>query len=217
MDTSTPMRYLLARLRAAYADPAAFSDDQILRFLNDGYKAACVASHCLRAWTTITLTANFQEYALPSDWVATIGVYMAGNRMTPLSTRIAPRGDRGPFYYSFDGVLGLVTVPIAGGSLVLHYAREPVSLGIDDTPEQQFGPEWYWIMRSYAVWHLASLSSGAQDISRARHERDLFDQGVAQLERFSTSQNIPGQAQRMTHVNMLVGQPIPQMWVPNAG
>src|SRR2546423_3234590 len=124
MTPTAPMAFLLERLRSSIADPSLFDDDTVTRFLSDGYIAACERSRCLRAWVSQPLTASVQEYAVPGDWVETLGVYMNGAPMEELSTRISPRGDDGAFYYSYDGVIGLVTTPtVTSGSYTLHYAR----------------------------------------------------------------------------------------------
>lgn len=202
MTPSAPMTYLLTRLRSSIADPAKFDDSTVTRFLSDGYVAACERSRCLRTWTTQALTANFQEYALPADWLETLGVYMAGAPMEELSTRISPRGDAGNFYYSYDGVIGLVTVPTAsGGSYTLHYARRPAALGASDTPDPLFGPEWYWVMRAYAAWHIYRLGYGEEYVAEANRQRVAFDTGCAMLERYATSRSEAGQnATAVAHV-----------------
>ncbi len=205
MTPTAPMQYLLNRLRTSCADPALFTDAQLTTFLNDGYQAACERSRCLRAWTQVTATLGVQEYALPADWCGTIGVYQLGERMTAVSPRIAPRGDQGPYYYSYGGVIGLVDIPQTdGGSFILHYARTPTALALDDTPDAQFGPEWYWLLRAYAMWHVYQLGYGAQNISHAMTERSRFEMGVAELERWSRSQNVAEGAAPVRHVVALL-------------
>lgn len=206
MTPTAPMAYLLGRLRDSIADPALFDDPTVTRFLSDGYIAACERSRCLRAWVSQPLTANFQEYALPSDWVETMGVYMNGEPMDELSTRIAPRADAGNFYYSYGGVIGLVTTPtVSGGSYILHYARRPAALGAAGTPERQFGPEWYWLLRAYAAWHIYRLGYGEEYVGEANRQRVLFDTGVAMLERWSMSQDAA--AVNSTPINHVLNVP----------
>jgi len=188
MTPTAPMAYLLERMRGSKADPEQFDDSTIVRYLSDGYIAACESARLLRAWTQITLTASFQEYALPSDWCETLGVYQDGDAMEELPVRIAPRADPGRFYYTYDGVLGLVTTPTAsGGSIILHYARRPAAVGIADTPESVFGPEWYHLMYHYAAWHVYRLGYGAQYIAEAARHRQAFDAGTKMLQRYASS------------------------------
>lgn len=182
------MTYLLTRIRSSIADPARFVDTEVVGFLSDGYIAACERSRCLRAWTTITLVAGTQEYALPADWLETMGVYQNGAPMDEQSTMLAPRQDPGALYYSYGSVIGFVRTPTAAGSAILHYARRPAALAAGDTPERQFGPEWYRLLYHYAAWHVYKLAYGAEKAGEAQRHRDLFDHGCAALERFSMSQ-----------------------------
>src|SRR5207237_6986018 len=98
--------------------------------------------------------------------------------------------DDGAFYYSYDGVIGLVTTPtVTSGSYILHYARRPAVLTAAGTPETLFGPEWYWIMRAYAAWHIYRLGYGEEYVAESNRQRILFDTDVAMLERYSTSRD----------------------------
>lgn len=214
LTPTAPIQHIVNRLRGALADSAQFSDDQLVAFINDGYQAAAERSRCIRTTVTVPLVVAQQEYALPDDWVSTLGVYVGGQRWTPLSTRIVPRRDSGNYYYSFGSILGLVTTPNLAGSLLLYYAQEPTPLAITDTPDPQFPPERYYILRHYAAWQCYLNGYGAEALPRAMAQRTAWEVGVAQLERWASSQD---KVQSAGRIQTNVSASRPAYWVfPNA-
>jgi len=180
LDPTPPIRFQIARLRQAVASDARFTDADLLGLLNDGYRSACERSECLETIVTIVFDPDATEAPLPSDHVRTIRVYQAGAKLEPIPYQHSAELIAGT-YYQYQGVIGLSVLgdPSGTATIAMLYARTPVALGYDDTPE--WGREWDYILRHYAAWQCILASGGAQTIRKAVAERVAYEDGIRRL------------------------------------
>lgn len=202
LTPTPPLRFQIVRLRQAVASDARFTDQELLDLLNEGYVSACQRSECLLSLVTLTFMAASNEVLLPLDHVRTIRLYQAGNKLEPISYQHSSQMLRGT-YYQYEGTIGL---SIGGDTTALMlYARSPIRLGIDDTPE--WGREWDHILRHYAAWRCILASGGAQTIRKAMSERSAFDNAVRLLRQQSRRGWTSG-VSRLRHISQERGAPI---------
>jgi hypothetical protein len=178
-----PMKWLLDRLQACVASEGEFDDAALLDLLNEGYASACERSRCLEAAAALAVSAGNASVSLPADWVATLGVYEGGQRLTPL-----PEWDTGEqaltgTYFELAGSLGFPITSTIGRTLMLHYAQKPVYASLSDALDARFPKEWHYLIRHYAAWRIYLRSGGAQDMGKATFERNIFELGCRQLAR----------------------------------
>lgn len=179
LTPTPPIRFCINRLRQSIAEASRFSDEDLLDLINEGYRSACERAQALQSVATITFPAGTLEAALPVDWSQTIRVYQAGRPLDPIPYRHASAQLAGT-YYQYDGIVGVsIGDPEVETSAVMLYARSPVNLFYDDTP--QWGPEWNYLLRHYTAWRCVLAAGGAQTVGKAVRERQLYEAGVRRL------------------------------------
>lgn len=146
---------IIDRVRVNIADQStagnrqAFSDADLLKFLNDGQREANILSWLLQDRVTLTLTSGTTEYALPVDFLSTDRVLFNGQKLeqTSLSQLDAntpgwssASGSTPQKYYLYRTtytLLGLVPAPrsLTITSLTVYYIKQPIELtSTSETP-----------------------------------------------------------------------------------
>lgn len=202
LTPTPPVRFQIMRLRQAVASDSRFTDDDLLTLINEGYRSACQRAECLVAIAQLDFTADAPEQQLPGDHVRTIRVYQTGKKLEPISYAHSSMMLRGT-YYQYQGTIGLSLADDT--SVLMFYARSPIPLGLDDTPE--WGREWDHLLRHYAAWRCILASGGAQTIRKAMGERAAFEDGVRRLRQQSRSA-WSGGVTRLRHVSQMRGAPV---------
>jgi len=146
---------ILTRVRINIADQAtsgnrqAFSDSDLLGFLNDGQREANILGWLLQDRITLTLASGTTEYALPADFLSTDRVLFNGQKLeqTSLSQLDAntpgwssSSGSTPQKYYLYrttSTLIGLVPAPrsLTITSLTVYYIKQPIELtSTSETP-----------------------------------------------------------------------------------
>jgi len=195
---------------AIIAETAILLDDeQMVRFkpymlrtwLNEAQREVSKITECLRAKTTIAVTADTQSYAMTANVVRVVEIYFYSATDTqryPLEYRDhrASRPIWGtsrslsqgcPVMYWTEGypgafTLGLFPIPSQDGTLEVHYNRFSTdfvtNLGTDDASSIDLPTGWEGTCVS---WMLMRAFQASRETERANGARAEFDANVGML------------------------------------
>lgn len=183
------LRHLKDRLRQNYVDDAQYDDAEVLALLNDAYRDACEQSRCLETLATFTLISGQVEYALPADYSSTLAVYANGIELEsiPLAgafSSVAATGNNVGGYYLYATTIGFWITAAMTSTVKMIYAAYPAALAsFDSTLDSRFPEEFADILVHYVRWRVQMLSGGAERITQARWDRQLYDLRIKELRR----------------------------------
>jgi hypothetical protein len=176
-------------------DETASGDEDTLlgRRLNEGVRKVLLKTKCRIAVATTNLTANENDYELPSDVLATNNIVNADNqtldRVSVEEIHLLRRGDTPvtgpyPYRYAVDGanLLLLYPTPSAAETLTLYYVPKPteMSSGANDPSTSTYGGipvENHDLIELWACYKMARYD----DAVKRQEYLDDFRQGTKEM------------------------------------
>jgi hypothetical protein len=181
-------------------DTAASGAEDVLlgRRLNQGVREVLLRTHCRVTTATTNLTANEDDYELPSDVLAINNVLNADgralDRVSVEEMHWLRRGDSatgGDVYkYAVDGanLLMIYPTPDTADTLTLYYVPKPTEMSAagNDPSVTTYGGipvEFHEAIEMYALWRMASYDDdGSSQMGQVY--RAQFDQGIREARKF---------------------------------
>ncbi len=171
------------RLRA-YIPPQAISDDELLRYVSEGYQQLVELGGVFQAVVTVPDVADQAEYDLPADHFQTLRVYRAGVRQAKLPDFTAFDGLTNG-YYEYGSKLGVSPTPgTTDGTTYLLYSRTPdAPLDWNDDLDPDFPAEFSYAIVHYVHWRIGGTIGGEARISQIQWHKSQWDAAVGKLRR----------------------------------
>lgn len=180
LTPTPPLRFALNRLRRTAIERAYWNDPTILETLSDGYRRACERA-CIMPTIYQWEADGSAEYDLPADLYRVLRVFLAGSPLDEVPLHLALEG-REAGYYTYEQKIGLVPTAAEGATAAMLYAATPPPLeSFDEELDEAFGQEHVPILVHYARARVLEQAGGAQHITSARFERQMYEVGVLRL------------------------------------
>lgn len=173
-----------------------WSDEQLLRYLNEAIKEACRAP-IFKTVQTFSVVAGTAEYEL-EEYTQDIDQVFLALQTEPLiqttkeqlSYRLSWREDEGtPLHFVQDTTLLLYPIPIVADTMTVYSFAIPEKLGFGETPEI---PERYHQCLLYWGAYKAYMNPTFEfhDLTRSQQFLSMFDQafGIKRSARYNTIQ-----------------------------